>query len=1362
MSIQQVSGQATGAQFGQITPTKSAAISYPHPTTSGNALVLLAASGVGPATLTVTDNYGNTWVREAQETGQYAVSWIFRCVNCRGGPGHVITISSANPVNVDIAIDEFFGMSQAAPTVNGATQYGNVSTPTFATGAGGVLLAVLSTCSTSPWVDPGNATVPFEATYASNAQAGIAYAFALTDGGDVSFSWTGISAIFNSAVVAAYYAPGPSQVASARVAAGAATQNIHQTERPTAAAGATGAPAVTHNVAPGAGALASSAKVIASEKTPATGRLSTAVHVVASEKSPAGASTRAAASAAVASNSAKGESHTGASANVEVTHNRTDAAAGLRASGVLAIGSGRIVASPETIASSLVDRLARLQTALKLVTDAANIALAGAVHSAGSAGPPAKAQFAAAPMLKHAGEWIQVQRAGDAQYFSSRVTLTFPNPVAAGNLLLAFVVAQGNSPAAPNLVDAQDSLGSAFSVFTTNGQAPSGNQYALVQMQLCLAVAASSGNDSFTIFWSNPADTEGVQAFVYEYQPPQPGIAIGQEVLGGGGGGSVGYTAGNVGGLAAGDLVLSAIFESNTPAAWPFSSIATGNAILPFKLDIGVSSGQSSLSDFFSQANGPYGPASFSVPVYAVGNAVASGAGKIRTKAAVATSAANISLSEHLSAAATKLLLSQVTHSESSLTATAFVSPGQAVEASIAAALRLIASSLYAAAGRIAANAGPRVTRNLASAESRAAATASELVSQVTATEGAIHASAGLTSSNIENVVSRVVASPAVLAGGVYHAAAGISAAPLLRTSSRYQARAGLAAIGKGRFVSGAGQVDADALIEVTGQFVHLTSGVATELKTIASQVVSASSEFSAAGHPHVATNLARLVEHAAGLASVVNHTSALAAGLLSSHAAERVASNLADAATSLAGAAVEIAKTSKSRPGATGGAVATVVASNPLRATTTTRARATLFASGQHVAAEAALAFDGVPRSSGSVHPLAEMRLDAIVLASGVKAIVSGVRAQLTTIASSLTAAAISVSNRARAGVTKNVTRPVSITAADAAQTVPHNAASVQTRAAAEASNRVPYNVARVSLTTAASAQPRVTANSCRAAEHLRASGVLDVLENHVSALEQLAFDGAAIALHNVADVSSRLRADAEQIVSQIVAALADLAADAQEHALHNLAHGQASLDALADLVNRTARAVEGGIIAVADPINHEFLSLAEHLESLAEAIAKTGSTGGSDGRGGAFATVIASSLFGGTAGVGAKAAVSSPNKQMAVAAWVYVEPLSPGNDSLCQLLGIQDEDGNYLTDEGPITCVVTDPDDNTVASLTLAYLGTPVRVAGRNFADGNWSATLAGSVPLAAGTTYCLTFQSSNPVLEVIRYETAQTRSA
>lgn len=106
---------------------------------------------------------------------------------------------------------------------------------------------------------------------------------------------------------------------------------------------------------------------------------------------------------------------------------------------------------------------------------------------------------------------------------------------------------------------------------------------------------------------------------------------------------------------------------------------------------------------------------------------------------------------------------------------------------------------------------------------------------------------------------------------------------------------------------------------------------------------------------------------------------------------------------------------------------------------------------------------------------------------------------------------------------------------------------------------------------------------------------------------------------------------------------------------------------------------------------------------------------------------------------------------------------PLYANCDSLCQLLGVVDEEGNYLTETGtPITCAVTDESGAPVATVSLAYMGQPVTIGNRVFADGNWSGLLPASVSLIVGASYTLTFQCQNPAFQFVRYETAQTRLA
>lgn len=86
----------------------------------------------------------------------------------------------------------------------------------------------------------------------------------------------------------------------------------------------------------------------------------------------------------------------------------------------------------------------------------------------------------------------------------------------------------------------------------------------------------------------------------------------------------------------------------------------------------------------------------------------------------------------------------------------------------------------------------------------------------------------------------------------------------------------------------------------------------------------------------------------------------------------------------------------------------------------------------------------------------------------------------------------------------------------------------------------------------------------------------------------------------------------------------------------------------------------------------------------------------------------------------------------------------LYAANDNNIDLLNLQDEDGNYITD-AVLTCVVTDATTGTVmGTVTLAYLGAGVAVG--SYADGNYRGALTASAGLVVGTIYKLAYTSSN----------------
>jgi hypothetical protein len=101
--------------------------------------------------------------------------------------------------------------------------------------------------------------------------------------------------------------------------------------------------------------------------------------------------------------------------------------------------------------------------------------------------------------------------------------------------------------------------------------------------------------------------------------------------------------------------------------------------------------------------------------------------------------------------------------------------------------------------------------------------------------------------------------------------------------------------------------------------------------------------------------------------------------------------------------------------------------------------------------------------------------------------------------------------------------------------------------------------------------------------------------------------------------------------------------------------------------------------------------------------------------------------------------------------------------NDTNLEVLGLKDEDGNWITNAA-ITCAISDPLGNSVATVTLTYRGpgVAVTVGGVTYLDGNYRGLLSGSnVPgLVAGKTYRQHYAASNYNFAVDRYEIAQAR--
>lgn len=86
----------------------------------------------------------------------------------------------------------------------------------------------------------------------------------------------------------------------------------------------------------------------------------------------------------------------------------------------------------------------------------------------------------------------------------------------------------------------------------------------------------------------------------------------------------------------------------------------------------------------------------------------------------------------------------------------------------------------------------------------------------------------------------------------------------------------------------------------------------------------------------------------------------------------------------------------------------------------------------------------------------------------------------------------------------------------------------------------------------------------------------------------------------------------------------------------------------------------------------------------------------------------------------------------------------LYAANDNNLDALNFKTEDGSFVTD-AVITCEVTDnATGDTMATVSLAYLGSGVAVD--SYADGNYRGVLLAGANLVVGNLYKLAFSSSN----------------
>lgn len=101
----------------------------------------------------------------------------------------------------------------------------------------------------------------------------------------------------------------------------------------------------------------------------------------------------------------------------------------------------------------------------------------------------------------------------------------------------------------------------------------------------------------------------------------------------------------------------------------------------------------------------------------------------------------------------------------------------------------------------------------------------------------------------------------------------------------------------------------------------------------------------------------------------------------------------------------------------------------------------------------------------------------------------------------------------------------------------------------------------------------------------------------------------------------------------------------------------------------------------------------------------------------------------------------------------------LFAANDNNIDVLGLQDEAGNFIVD-ATLSCAVTDAvtGSSMGAAVTLAYLGAGVAVG--SYADGNYRGVLPAATALVAGSTYKLAITASNYGLAINTYVEAVER--
>ncbi len=196
--------QTKGLEFGSVT---SAALTFDNPTVTGNfiAVGIVAFKSGGPATFTVADNKGNSFLQAPSagvDDGANFCAYVFRAFNITGGSSHQITVTPNAAATISFAVSEFSGINTTSPDDGGnaataASQF--PSTGDIVMTVGGLLYGVVSHNQGTISITPDGAfTQAFEDETASGTVP-INVEYHITTGIS-SIPWTlGISAAFYAA-----------------------------------------------------------------------------------------------------------------------------------------------------------------------------------------------------------------------------------------------------------------------------------------------------------------------------------------------------------------------------------------------------------------------------------------------------------------------------------------------------------------------------------------------------------------------------------------------------------------------------------------------------------------------------------------------------------------------------------------------------------------------------------------------------------------------------------------------------------------------------------------------------------------------------------------------------------------------------------------------------------------------------------------------------------------------------------------------------------------------------------------------------------------------------------------------------------